>query len=203
MAHFACFGYGSLVNTQTLHDQVRVRPARITGWRRAWRVAGSAPTGNRCSLAAVPDPDCHILGLVVMQHIDRRADMDKREGWYTTSPLADDRIDWLEPAPDDWPELPDPVGIFVAKPVHARTGDAEYPVMLSYVDTVIAGYRDRFGQEGVDHFLQTTADWHVPILDDRAAPSYPRAVNLSRAERDYVDHHLGALGANVVGRRGA
>ena len=36
MSHDFFFGYGSLVNRAT-HDFPEAHPARVTGWRRAWR----------------------------------------------------------------------------------------------------------------------------------------------------------------------
>ena len=200
MSYFACFGYGSLVNTRTLPDGTVVRPASLQGWRRAWRVAGIAPAGKRCSLTAVPDPDCRINGLVVLQHVDRRTELHKREGWYDAAPLSKSHLDWLGPEPRRWPDTAEPVRIFVAKPAHARAGNSEYPVMLSYIDTVVTGYRDRFGLAGVDHFLSTTADWHVPVFDDRHAPNYPRAVSLSKVDRAFVDDHLDRMNVTIVGR---
>jgi hypothetical protein len=65
--------------------------------------------------------------------------------------------------------------------------------MLSYLDVVIAGFLRTFGASGADHFLQTTDDWHVPVLNDRAAPRYPRALSLSSSERQRVDRCLEEL----------
>ena len=200
MTHFAAFGYGSLVNADTLPAATMARTATIHGWRRAWRVAGSSPKGNRCSLTVVPDADCTITGVVIAQPLHKKSGLDKREGWYRATPVVETGLTWLEDAPASWPQIAEPVGIFTAKDEHARSGDADHPVMLSYIDTVIAGYRARFGEAGVAHFLETTTDWHVPIFNDRANPCYPRAVALSQAEQDDVDSHLAALKVTIIHR---
>ena len=64
------------------------------------------------------------------------------------------------------------------------------PVLLSYVDTVVQGFLQEFGEDGVARFFDTTGGWDAPIRDDRAAPIYRRAVTLSRAEAALVDRHL-------------
>ena len=43
--------------------------------------------------------------------------------------------------------------------------------------------------------MATTDGWHVPVLDDRAAPRYPRAQTLTDRERILVDDALATAGA--------
>ena len=71
-------------------------------------------------------------------------------------------------------------------------------MLLSYVDVVVQGYRQQFGAQGVADFFATTDGWEAPILDDRAAPRYPRAQRLDRADQLLVDHHLAAVGARIL-----
>ena len=47
-------------------------------------------------------------------------------------------------------------------------------------------------------FFATTDGWETPILNDRAAPQYPRAKLLSAQETALVDQHLALRGAAVV-----
>ena len=54
------FGYGSLVNTAT-HDFPDPQPARLRGWRRAWRHTDLRPIAF---LTAIPDEACEIDGLI-------------------------------------------------------------------------------------------------------------------------------------------
>jgi hypothetical protein len=53
----------------------------------------------------------------------------------------------------------------------------EYPIALTYVDTVIAGclmYSDDFAKE----FLRDTVNWEFPFINDRDNPRFPRRSEL-------------------------
>jgi len=62
----------------------------------------------------------------------------------------------------------------------------------------VQGYLQEFGQDGVQNFFQTTDGWDAPILNDRAAPLYPRHQRLCAAEQAMIDSHLKDLGAEVM-----
>lgn len=186
---FTCFGYGSLVNTDTLAPGTRAVRVRVTGWRRAWRHSGLTAFGRRCTLTVYSDPESAIDGVVIAQPVDTLAALDQREGQYTRHAVDAGALEWLDARPDGWP---DPF-VYVGNTEHRRPGDADHPIMLSYLDVVIAGFLRTFGASGADHFLKTTDDWHVPVLNDRAAPRYPRALSLSPGERGQVDRCLEEL----------
>ncbi|MBZ8134186.1 gamma-glutamylcyclotransferase family protein [Afifella sp. IM 167] len=192
---FTCFGYGSLVNAATLSETTEVAPARLKGWRRAWRHSGVTPYGQRCTLTVVPDADCEIWGVVVAIPLEERPHLDRREAQYEAVLLSPGDVTWTAGRPEAWP---DP-HLWVGHAEYGRAGDADFPVMLSYLDVVLAGFFAEFGEAGVSHFLETTADWHVPILDDRAKPRYPRALLLSDADRAMVDGAIRAAGATKIG----
>jgi hypothetical protein len=187
---FTCFGYGSLVNAGTLTPGTRTVRVRVTGWRRAWRHSGPTAYGRRCTLTVYSDPDSAIEGVVIAQPMDTLRALDKREGQYTRHALDAGALDWLDPRPDGWPAP----FLYVGNAEHRRPGDAGHPIMLSYLDVVIAGFLKTFGASGADRFLRTTDDWHVPVLNDRAAPRYPRALSLNPGERQRVDRCLEELG---------
>ena len=67
-------------------------------------------------------------------------------------------------------------------------------MLLSYIDVVVQGYLREFGERGVRHFFETTDGWEAPVLDDRAAPIYPRHQRLSPDERALVDDQLREIG---------
>lgn len=170
------FGYGSLVNRRT-HAYAPARPATLTGWRRAWRY-----TAHREGpfLTAVPGGEGDAIdGLIAAIPGGDWAALDLREAGY-------DRL------PTPWPgvmvyAVPDPV---------AATGRA--PILLSYIDVVFQGFLDTYGPAGLARFVATTDGWDTPILDDRAAPRYPRAQALSLAETAAVDSTLAGLGARIL-----
>ncbi|WP_034491850.1 gamma-glutamylcyclotransferase family protein [Afifella pfennigii] len=194
---FTCFGYGSLVNRATLSEASKVAPGRLKGWRRAWRHSGKTAYGGRCTLTVVEDEACEIWGAIVAIPLAERPDLDRREAQYDAVAPPGEHVTWFEGRPQGWP---DP-HLYVGHAEYGRPGDADNPIMLSYLDVVIAGFHAAYGEEGVAHFLETTAEWHVPILNDRAAPRYPRALLLSERERGIVDEAIKAAGAVKI-RRG-
>ena len=182
------FGYGSLVNRRT-HDYAPALPARVAGWRRVWRA-----TGHRqlAFLSVVPDADCAIEGLVAEVPGGDWAALDAREFAYAREPLAAGAIRHGLAAAAR-------VQIYAVPEDGAARALADHPILLSYLDVVVQGFAAEFGNEGVARFFATTGGWEAPILDDRAAPRYPRAQRLTEAERALVDGHLAALGAARIG----
>ncbi|UWR91487.1 gamma-glutamylcyclotransferase [Phaeobacter inhibens] len=180
------FGYGSLVNTRT-HAYGQARTARLSGWRRAWVQTDLRPVAY---LSAVPSADSRIDGLVAEVPGADWAALDDREFGY-------DRLAARDAVQHDLaPETEIAVYAIPASSQHAAS--MRHPILLSYLDVVIQGYLDVFGTEGVADFMRTTDGWDAPILNDRAAPRYPRAQALTTEERDLVDQHLGAVGATLI-----
>ncbi len=178
--HPAFFGYGSLVNRAT-HDYAPGELARLSGWRRVWR---HTTLRDWPYLSAEP-AEAEIDGLVAAVPHDDWTLLDRREAAYRRHALAHDR---LTTAPL-WAHR---IEIYAVDEDHARPASA-HPILLSYLDTVVQGFLREFGQAGVARFFETTAGW-APILDDRAAPHYPRHQPTSAAERRLVDDHTDAIG---------
>jgi hypothetical protein len=79
----------------------------------------------------------------------------------------------------------------------------EHMILLSYLDVVAQGFHDVYGTEGVQHFFDTTDNWHTPILNDRAEPVYPRHQKLTRTQTALVDENLERLSAQIKQRHEA
>ncbi|MDD7970498.1 gamma-glutamylcyclotransferase family protein [Roseinatronobacter alkalisoli] len=176
------FGYGSLVNRQT-HDYTDAHRAAIRGWRREWRVSRRL---NQTFLSVVPDPDTRIDGLIARVPGADWAALDLRETGYDRHPVAHENLHHDSPVPViaqiyavalDISDLPGP----------------SHRVNLSYLDVVVAGFLAEFGTDGVARFFETTTGWGA-VLDDRAAPIYPRARPATKELRDMVDDSLSQLG---------
>lgn len=180
------FGYGSLVNRRT-HDYPEAVAARVTGWRRAWR---KSPLRQRCFLTVVPAPGIEIEGLVAAVPGADWAALDEREHAYARHDVSKAVVHG--------------VGRAVAVAIYAIPEGAhhdpgpDHPVLLSYLDAVVQGFLHEFGKDGVRRFFDTTDGWHVPVIDDRAAPIYARHQVLARRERALVDAELARVGAAVV-----
>ncbi|MFN3954682.1 MAG: gamma-glutamylcyclotransferase family protein [Pararhodobacter sp.] len=186
------FGYGSLVNRAT-HGYAQAHRARVQGWRRAWRY-----TRFRAGpfLTAVPCPVSEIEGLVArVPGADWRA-LDEREIGYDRLPTGS-QLTLAGPATQPAPALDD-TQIYAVPDAHAVPADAsKEPILLSYVDVVFQGYLREFGIEGVMRFIATTDGWDTPVLNDRAAPRYPRHQALSTEEREQFDAVLRDLGVDL------
>ncbi len=177
------FGYGSLVNTAT-HSYSAAEPAVLRGWRRCWH--GTA-VRDVAFLSVIPDPDCQIEGLVARVDRAEWAALDQREAAYDRQDVRDQ----VAPAPKEAVSL---IAFAVPERLWQRAPAAQ-PIYLSYIDVVVQGYLRIFGSEGAARFFATTDGWDRPILDDRAAPLYPRHQVLSPKERQFVDDQLAQLGA--------
>ena len=187
------FGYGSLVNRETRPDGESFACARLNGWHRAWnhRVSASAGREPSCSLSVDPDgatgvvghagtdrPDADargIDGVVVPLPLEALPVLDAREAGYDRLALPASTFD-----------LPEGLGV---DEVHVYRSRAEnrlpatpaQPILQTYVDTVLAGYLRVYGEGGLEAFLTSTRGWEGAIEDDRAAPRYPRAVDVPGA----------------------
>ena len=180
------FGYGSLVNRRT-HGYAEAYAARVTGWRRVWR---HTHLREIAFLSVEPAPGAEIEGLIAaVPDGDWRA-LDEREHGYDRQRLAEGLAH----------AATRPVAAEIyAVPAHRAAGPgARHPILLSYLDVVVQGYLHEFGEAGAERFFETTHGWEAPVLDDRAAPRYPRAQALTARERGLVDWALKALDATVL-----
>ena len=156
------FGYGSLVNVAT-HDYRDPQPARLKGWRRAW-----VHTDLRevAFLSAVPSEGSEIDGLIAaVPGADWEA-LDAREYAYDRLPSNGAVSHSIAAAPE--------ISVYAVPQSAQAPGSDRHPVLLSYLDVVVQGYEQVFGEAGVAAFFATTDGWEAPILNDRATPIYPR-----------------------------
>lgn len=170
------FGYGSLVNRAT-HTYPRAQSARLNGWRRAWvRTA----LRDVVFLSIRPAPGHSIDGLIAcVPDADWRA-LDQRETGYA-------RIDATRHVSHNAP-----AGSIAAYQVaaHDQRSGGDHRILLSYLDVVVQGFLREFGPAGAEAFFATTDGWDTPVLDDRAAPLYPRAQMLCKGEQAVTDRLL-------------
>ncbi len=183
------FGYGSLVNRAS-HAFADAVPAQLTGWRRVWRHTDLRPVAY---LTVVPDREAEIDGLIAPVASQDWPALDLREAAYIRQSAAHQVRHAL-------PHRPEIMLYTIPEGRHAAPTCA-HAILLSYLDVVVQGYFREFGSTGVARFFDTTQGWDAPVLDDRAAPRYPRHQGLSAAERAQTDHHLNRLGVSITARR--
>ncbi|MCA2012429.1 gamma-glutamylcyclotransferase [Cereibacter sphaeroides] len=180
------FGYGSLVNRLT-HIYTPAYRARLTGWRRAWKHTQGRVTPF---LTGVRDEGSVIDGLVAHVPGGDWAALDLREEGYDRHAI-----------PSGLVVEGDPVLAAQVYAVPVRTmviQDDPAPILMSYLDVVIQGYLREFGEQGAHDFFATTDGWDTPVLDDRAAPRYPRAQVLTPEETAFVDAKLAEYRVTVI-----
>lgn len=179
------FGYGSLVNRAT-HDYPNIHRATATGWQRVWHSVDN----HAVAVLSVEPAQGQIDGLIAAVPGHDWAALDTREHVYR-------RHD----APDVTHAAPHHVAaqIYVV-PAESTAPAPKQPILLSYLDVVIQGYLREFGVPGAERFIASTNGWDRPILNDRAAPIYPRHQPLQAEETLFVDLALLRLPSVVVQR---
>ncbi|NOD64206.1 MULTISPECIES: gamma-glutamylcyclotransferase family protein [unclassified Ruegeria] len=180
------FGYGSLVNLAT-HDFPDPRPAKLKGWKRAWRHTDLRPVAF---LTAIPDPESEIEGMIAHVPKNDWAALDQREWAYDRVPATNSIS---HPLTHD-------VEIAVYAVPHDRhtAPSNHHPLLLSYIDVVVQGYLRAFGQDGADRFFATTDGWDAPVVNDRAEPKYPRHQQLKPDEAAFVDDRLERASVKII-----
>lgn len=176
MTHPRFFGYGSLVNLST-HDYPDPQPATLRGWRRVWKQAASRPV----AFLSVEPHDTTLHGITAQVPGDDWTALDLREHAYLRRDVSD--------------QFGHPTAVYEANPDHTAPPSTGHPILLSYLDVVVAGYATLMA-DGPAHFLETTAGWG-PVMDDRADPIYPRAQPLAPHIRTLVDDAIRALSVPV------
>lgn len=176
------FGYGSLVNLAT-HDYPDPTPATLTGWRRVWRHALARPVAF---LSVQPCTHTTLHGITAQVPRGDWTALDLREHAYLRRDVS--------------AQFDQSTVVYEANPDHIAPPSTGHPILLSYLDVVIAGHITLMGGNpnsgGPAHFFATTTGWG-PILDDRADPLYPRAQPLHRDTRAIVDATLATLSVPV------
>ncbi|MEP0942374.1 MAG: gamma-glutamylcyclotransferase family protein [Rhizobiaceae bacterium] len=191
-AKIAYFGYGSLVNLETLQTPyLSAHPARLKGWKRSWKarpkVAGSfAPIEGLAFLSVEPCEQTTIEGMVIVDHHASLPDLDEREALYDRTKLDHASVEFIEDSPLH-PEQP--LFVYVAQP---EAGNAQARILRSYLDVVLRGFHGHFGEQGIERFIDTTANFDWPIHEDRHEPVYPRAISVHDHEVSLFERHLPA-----------
>lgn len=197
------FGYGSLVNEETLPAGTTVIAGELRGWKREWRGCSKGKQGNGkmagvgvCALGVRVEAGSIIRGAMVLDSKANLPALDKREWHYSRKALETAAF-----APDCGRDMPADTFLYQVQPQFAHWGNEDHPILQSYVDCVMAGFHCLWGQEGLEHFVDTTDGWnHVPVLQDRADPIYPRAVVLSGNLMDTIDGLLKTVGVQYIKR---
>jgi len=185
----AYLGYGSLVNLETLRTPyISARRAKLSGWRRTWlsrpAVEGSfSPIEGLAFLSVEPAAGCEIEGLIITDHRSSLPSLDEREALYDRTAIEHQAVSFPDHDPID-----QKTDLYVYVAQEAPAGQ-EARILRSYLDAVMVGYHDHFGEDGVARFVQTTANFDCAIFEDRDQPLYPRAIELSDEQCAMIERH--------------
>lgn len=170
------FGYGSLVNAKT-HSYTNIAPARLKGWRRRWAHRINRNGLTLTSLTITPVKGAETLGAVAKLDGGDWSVLDAREIGYERQP---------QPADAFSPEMQS-VSIYKSLAENNKPGNEAHPILQSYLDCVLQGFLQMHGDQAAADFIATTDGWDTPILQDRAEPIYPRAIELTIRETALID----------------
>lgn len=191
--HIGYFGYGSLVNAETLRtDVVAIYPARLTGWRRVWRqrpvnrpkYRGIGPA----VLTAERAEDGAIDGVMIIDKIGNIGAVDAREDIYQRVTIPRSSLHFYADEPNGGISLH-----VYQRDFEPDTQASPSPILRSYLDAVLQGYHKVFGEAGVRRFIAETSGFGLPIFEDRQEPVYPRPIVLAAGERELFDALLAGL----------
>jgi cation transport regulator ChaC len=182
------FGFGSLVNKHTLRTSyIDIIPASLKGFSRHWQ-ARSRTFENPVSLLSIhEDPASTIKGMIVIDLLENLPLVDEREEGYTRHALSKAQVD-VKSAD----ELPDNLYVYIANESEEIKDDGA--LLQSYLDAVMQGFRNEYGNEGVSHFIDTTKGFERSIMLDRDNPLYPRSVTLCDEEIKFFDAEIRRAG---------
>jgi len=179
-SRIAYFGYGSLVNLGSLRTPyISAHRATLLGWKRAWlarpRVENSfAPTDGLAFLSVVRSIGSEIDGLVITDHASSLAALDEREVLYSRVDVDNSDIIYHDKPADASSQF-----LYEADQPLAQDG---VEILRSYLDVVMQGYLQHFGEAGLHRFIDTTLNFDCAIKEDRDDPVYPRATILTAEE---------------------
>ncbi len=185
------FGYGSLVNKRTLRTRfLGIRRAEVSGWRRAFLPRAGRPMAI---LSVRPEEGATTQGVVVYDLADHLPAVDEREAGYIRRVVMPAHVSIRGGAPADVPLF-----IYEAAPEEPDAAEVGATILQSYVDAVLQGFLSLYGEAGLRRFVEETEGFETTILRDRAAPLYPRPVELGAGEAVLFDRLVTERGGRFI-----
>ncbi|KAB0682095.1 gamma-glutamylcyclotransferase [Aureimonas leprariae] len=179
----AYFGYGSLVNRDTLRTRfLAIRRASVAGWQRFWLPRLEV---GIALLSVRAEPDAAIDGVVVYDLADNLAAVDEREAGYRRRTVLPQTLSVEAPPPFDLP-----VYIYEAIRPDETAAERHSSILQSYLDAVMQGFLAVHGEAGLRRFVADTQGFETTLIPDRSAPRYPRAVVPQTGETELFDRLL-------------
>ena len=169
-------------------------PTRLKGWRRHWQSRTHTLDDPVALLSVHRDIECSVNGMIVIDQAVNLPLVDEREAGYDRLELSPEDIEiiHLDNGMADHFMACETVYIYVAR--EDKTLPQQGLLLQSYLDAVLQGHFNEFGEEGVAHFVSTTRGFDRGVILDRHQPRYPRSVSLSDLEIQLFDEALRLAG---------
>ena len=179
------FGFGSLVNRNTLRTSyVDLVQASLKGYSRHWQSKTKTLEEQVALLSIHPDQTCEIYGMIVLDKLENLPLVDAREQGYSRHRLNRDQL-----LIDSDAAMPNDIYVYIANEPEGESDEGA--LLQSYLDAVMQGFFNEYGDEGVRHFMDTTKGFDRKLIRDRQSPKYPRPVMLSDSDATYFDSLVG------------
>lgn len=185
-------GYGSLMNSDSRsrhssipHDGIEVE---VVGFERAW-ITRSEPE-LQTYVGACQKAGSWLNAQLVPTHLDPA--LQKREQDYRFTPVEISQLSFeLEtPLTDYLVEWLAKRDIWICESLAIEPSSADFPVNQTYIDTCLAGCLELGGRAAAERFIASTSGWQHHRYNDREAPRYPRAAQVSAARLREIDRLL-------------
>ncbi|KLV08888.1 hypothetical protein ABT56_01345 [Photobacterium aquae] len=186
------FGYGSLINQysrqMTGNTQAAI-PVTVHGLERHWgKVNGSyqiAPLVARMGKG-------HCNGVLVEVDEAALAQFDLREKGYTRVALEPGQIETFDRAQSALNCFNRELPLWVYTKDETEPPCQHWPIMQTYVDTVLAGCLS-ISPIFAKTFVETTNGWHYPRENDRHQPKYGKHAGVEREHLAHIDQLLAQI----------
>lgn len=173
------FGYGSLINSASrkITGQTgNTIPAQVFGLVRHWCKIDDSYTVS--PLAVVEGLGC-VNGLLIEVSDAEIKKFDQREAGYKRIAVDLDNIQTLCGS-----RIETNVWVYVVEQTKQPCQNS--PIVLSYVDTVLAGCLE-ISESFARDFVAQTKGWHFPFKNDRATPIYQRLAGVNNNQLSTID----------------
>ena len=191
----AYFGYGSLVNRNTLRTNfISTHRAQLKGWKRHWQARSKdCDVSNDIALLSVHrDKDCAIDGMLVIDKAESLSSLDQREVEYERV-----HLDLSDLIITDVPQvIPQTLFVYVGNEHGSSRHDKQ--LIQSYLDAVLFGFYNEFGEAGVLRYFETTEGFSRPLIMDREKPIYARSDIVPSELLKWFDDLLENAGAEFI-----
>ncbi|WP_051275523.1 hypothetical protein [Aestuariibacter salexigens] len=188
--------YGSLLSIHSRQHFSGVTaptlPVSVRGWRRAWITRSSGE--RQTYVGALADNNGMFNAAIIP--VSLNPSLHKREQDYEFVAVAHEQlelhVDEAHHASISG-RLRD-AKVWICQSREAQLAEWDFPIYQSYVDTCLSGCLESGVEDFAARFVQSTAHWDTHLVNDRAAPKYPRAAPLKPDFARMIDEVMEKFG---------